>query len=87
MLRYFAQLRIKAVFNYSNFFFVKTFLLLLVATLATAATARAQASTNVLDWKGNTTLTSYLPQQLHAQYAGRTAELARAAQSAAGAAA
>lgn len=67
---------------------MKTVLLFLLATLVTAATARAQsASTNVLDWKGNTTLTSYLTQQLHAQYAGRPAELARAAQSAAGAAA
>ena len=67
---------------------MKPFLLFLLATLATAAAARAQsASTNVLDWKANTTLTSYLNQQLHAQYAGRPAELARAAQSAAGAAA
>ncbi|WP_460501198.1 hypothetical protein, partial [Hymenobacter agri] len=63
---------------------MKTFLLFLFAALATAAAARAQsASTNVLDWKGNITLTSYLTQQLHAQYAGRPAELARAAQSAA----
>ncbi|WP_345052194.1 hypothetical protein [Hymenobacter glaciei] len=59
-------------------------LLLAVAVLP----ARAQpASTGVLDWKANTTLASYLTQQLHAQYAGRAAELTRAAQSAAGAAA
>jgi dienelactone hydrolase len=47
---------------------------------------RAQsAGTNVFDWKAATTLNAYLTRQLHAQYAGRPAELARAAQSAAGA--
>ncbi|MCI1189130.1 hypothetical protein MON38_17030 [Hymenobacter sp. DH14] len=66
---------------------MKTFLLLLLAALAATAQVRAQTGTNVLDWKANTTLTSYLNQQLHAQYAGRPAGLARAAQSAAGAAA
>ncbi|MDQ2771367.1 MAG: acetylxylan esterase [Bacteroidota bacterium] len=66
---------------------MKTLLLLLLATLAACATARAQVGPTVLDWKANTTLTSYLTQQLHAQYAGRAAELGRAAQSAAGAAA
>ena len=65
---------------------MRTFLLLLLAALAACAAAHAQGSPNVLDWKANTTLTSYLTQQLHAQYAGRAAELARAAQSAAGAA-
>jgi dienelactone hydrolase len=63
------------------------FLLFLLVAVAACATARAQTGTNVLDWKANTTLTSYLTQQLHAQYAGRPAGLARAAQSAAGAAA
>ena len=66
---------------------MKTFSLLLLAILATVATTRAQTSPSVLDWKANTTLSSYLTQQLHAQYAGRAAELGRAAQSAAGAAA
>ena len=59
------------------------FLFIVASHLAHAQPARL----NVLDWKGSTTLTSYLTQQLHAQYAGRAAELARATQSAAGAAA
>ena len=63
------------------------FFLLPLLLLAAGATARAQSSTNVLDWKANTTLTSYLNQQLHAAYAGRPAALTLAAQSAAGAAA
>ena len=66
---------------------MKIFLLFLLVALAACATARAQTGTTVLDWKANTTLTSYLTQQLHAQYAGRAAELGRAAQSATGAAA
>ena len=64
---------------------MRTLLLSLLAALAACAPARAQGSPNVLDWKANTTLSSYLTQQLHAQYAGRPAALARAAQSAAGA--
>ncbi|MBH8569872.1 acetylxylan esterase [Microvirga sp. STS02] len=44
-----------------------------------------QPGPNVLDWKAQTTLSTYLFQQLHAQYAPRAAELDRAAQSAAGA--
>ncbi len=64
---------------------MKTLLLFLLAALAIAAEARAQTSTNVLDWKANTTLTTYLQQQLHAAYAGRPAALTLAAQSAAAA--
>ena len=63
----------------------------LVFTLAAALvslTGWAQAtSTNVLDWKAATTLNSYLVQQLHQTYTPRAARLARAMQSAAGAAA
>jgi dienelactone hydrolase len=75
-----------SVFNYRSYP-MNPFLLFLLVAVAACATARAQTGTNVLDWKANTTLTSYLNQQLHAQYAGRPAGLARAAQSAAGAAA
>lgn len=51
-----------------------------------SCSVRAQsAGTNVFDWKAATTLNAYLTRQLHAQYAGRPAELERAAQSAAGA--
>jgi dienelactone hydrolase len=46
-----------------------------------------QPGPNVLDWKAPATLSTYLYQQLHAQYAPRAAELDRAAQSASGAAA
>ncbi|WP_210519083.1 alpha/beta hydrolase family protein [Hymenobacter terricola] len=50
--------------------------------------AQAQKSgPNVLDWKASATLSTYLLQQTHAQYAPRAAELDRAAQSAPGAAA
>ncbi|ALW83959.1 hypothetical protein AUC43_01890 [Hymenobacter sedentarius] len=56
--------------------------------LATGYSARAQQpSSNVLDWKAPATLSTYLLQQMHAQYASRAAELDRAAQSTAGAAA
>ncbi|MFC7666103.1 alpha/beta hydrolase family protein [Hymenobacter humi] len=56
--------------------------------LATGYSARAQqSSSTVLDWKAPATLSTYLLQQMHAQYAPRAAELDRAAQSAAGAAA
>ncbi|WP_457065176.1 alpha/beta hydrolase family protein [Hymenobacter sp. UYAg731] len=41
-----------------------------------------QSGPNVLDWKAPTTLTTYLLQQLHAQYAPRAAELDLAGQSA-----
>ncbi|MBH8559126.1 alpha/beta hydrolase family protein [Hymenobacter negativus] len=54
--------------------------------LIIAHSAQAQQpGPNVLDWKAQTTLSTYLFQQLHAQYAPRAAELDRAAQSAAGA--
>ena len=66
---------------------MKTLLLSLLATLAACVTAYAQVGPNVLGWKATTTLTSFLNQQLHAQYAGRAAELGQAVASAAGAAA
>ncbi len=66
----------------------KLFLLLLVTLAVCAPAARAQpGATNVFDWKANTTLNAELTQRLHAQYVARPAALARAAQSAAGAAA
>ncbi|MFD2718671.1 alpha/beta hydrolase family protein [Hymenobacter monticola] len=62
------------------------YLLCLLAALSAAFSARAQQPTaNVLDWKAPATLSTYLIQQMHAQYAPRAAELERAAQSAAGA--
>jgi dienelactone hydrolase len=62
--------------------------LCVLAALSPAFSARAQQPTaNVLDWKAPTTLSTYLLQQMHAQYAPRAAELDRAAQSATGAAA
>ncbi|MCC3154830.1 acetylxylan esterase [Hymenobacter sp. BT770] len=63
-------------------------LLLALVVLATGYSAHAQQpSSTVLDWKAPATLSTYLLQQMHAQYAPRAAELDRAAQSAAGAAA
>ena len=64
---------------------VKIGLLLGLTVLFGRAAQAQQPSPNVLDWKAPTTLTTYLYQQLHAQYAPRAAELDRAAQSAAGA--
>ncbi len=52
-----------------------------------SAAAQQTGSPNVLDWKAPATLSTYLLQQMHAQYAPRAAELDQAAQSAAGAAA
>ncbi|WP_092672717.1 alpha/beta hydrolase family protein [Hymenobacter arizonensis] len=52
-----------------------------------SAAAQQAGSPNVLDWKAPATLSTYLLQQMHAQYAPRAAELDRAAQSATGAAA
>ena len=48
------------------------------------APAWSQKPMAVLDWRVPTTLTTYLLQQLHAQYVPRAAELATAMQSAAG---
>lgn len=62
-------------------------LLALVCVLAGHSAQAQQPSPNVLDWKASATLTTYLLQQMHAQYAPRTAELDRAVQSAANAAA
>lgn len=66
----------------------KAVLLVLIALLV-GHTAQAQqaGSPNVLDWKAPATLSTYLLQQMHAQYAPRAAEVDRAAQSAASAAA
>ena len=61
--------------------------LLLVLLLASRFAAAQQPTSNVLDWKAPTTLSTYLLQQMHAQYAPRAAELGKAAQSATGAAA
>ena len=63
----------------------KVGLLVWLALLIGRAAQAQQSGPNVLDWKAPTTLTTYLLQQLHAQYAPRAAELARAAQSATGA--
>ncbi|MDO7854008.1 alpha/beta hydrolase family protein [Hymenobacter convexus] len=60
---------------------------MLVAVSASLSARAQQPSANVLDWKAPATLSTYLLQQMHAQYAPRAAELDRAAQSAAGAAA
>ncbi|MDB5269464.1 MAG: hypothetical protein JWP58_2504 [Hymenobacter sp.] len=60
--------------------------LLLGLTVLFGRAAQAQQhGPNVLDWKAPATLSTYLFQQLHAQYAPRAAELDRAAQSASGA--
>jgi dienelactone hydrolase len=60
----------------------------MLAGLSATLSARAQQATaNVLDWKAPATLSTYLLQQMHAQYVSRAAELDRAVQSAAGAAA
>ena len=48
-------------------------------------TVRAQKGIDVLDWKASSTLSTYLLQEMHRQYAPRAAELASAMQSAAGA--
>ena len=67
---------------------VTTVLLALVALLlGRPAGAQRAPDANVLDWKAPATLSTYLLQQMHAQYAPRAAELNQAAQSAAGAAA
>ncbi|GAC1587414.1 MAG: alpha/beta hydrolase family protein [Hymenobacter sp.] len=66
---------------------MKVLLLTLLAGLAGLGVRAQQPGPNVLDWKAAATLNTYLLQQLHAQYAPRAAELARAAQSRAGAAA
>lgn len=55
-------------------------LLMLVLPIA----SQAQSPYNVLDWKANTTLNNYLMQELHHQYAGRTADLTQATATAAG---
>jgi dienelactone hydrolase len=56
------------------------------AALLAGLSARAQQpNANVLDWKAPTTLSTYLLQQMHGQYAPRAAELNQAVQSAAGA--
>jgi dienelactone hydrolase len=60
---------------------------MLLAIVAGHWAQAQQPATNVLDWKAPTTLSTYLLQRLHAQYAPRAAELSQAAQSAAGAAA
>ena len=60
-------------------------LLIWLTALVMRSAQAQQPSPNVLDWKASTTLTTYLLQQLHAQYAPRAAELDRAAQSAVGA--
>ena len=62
-------------------------LLFWLAVLAVHAAQAQPPGPNVLDWKSPATLTTYLLQLLHAQYAPRAAELDRAAQSAPGAAA
>ena len=56
----------------------------MVRTLMPSAPAWSQKLMAVLDWRVPTTLTTYLLQQLHAQYVPRAAELATAVQSAAG---
>jgi dienelactone hydrolase len=63
---------------------MKTFLLFLLATIGLSLPAAAQKPHEVLDWKAPATLSAYLLQQLHGQYAPRAAELAAATQSAAG---
>ncbi|MBU6119284.1 alpha/beta hydrolase family protein [Hymenobacter siberiensis] len=60
-------------------------LLVWLALLIGRSGQAQQPGPNVLDWKAPTTLTTYLLQQLHAQYAPRAAELDRAVQSAASA--
>ena len=58
----------------------------LVALLVLPALAvRAQKGVDVLDWKASATLSTYLLQEMHRQYAPRAAELAGAMQSTAGA--
>ena len=57
---------------------------LLVLALVPGVPAWSQKPMAVLDWWAPTTLTTYLLQQLHAQYVPRAAELATAVQSAAG---
>lgn len=59
--------------------------LTLLAIVASHWTQAQQPTTNVLDWKAPATLSTYLLQRLHAQYAPRAAGLNQAAQSAAGA--
>ncbi|MDO7848294.1 acetylxylan esterase [Hymenobacter sp. M29] len=61
-------------------------LLGMLMVLGAMLSARAQQpTTNVLDWKAPTTLSTYLLQRLHEQYAPRAAQLDYAAQSAANA--
>ena len=66
---------------------LKAALLAMLALLASGWAHAQQPGPNVLDWKASATLSTYLLQLLHAQYAPRAAALDRAAQSAAGAAA
>ena len=63
----------------------KVWLLGLLAGLLNQSVQAQQPGPNVLDWKAQTTLSTYLMQQMQAQYAPRAAALARAAQSAVGA--
>ena len=65
----------------------KAWVLGLLAGLFNQLVQAQQPGPNVLDWKAQTTLSTYLMQQMQAQYAPRAAALARAAQSATGAAA
>ena len=57
---------------------------MLVLALVPGAPAWWQKPMAVLDWRAPTTLTTYLLQQMHAQYVPRAAKLATAVQSAAG---
>ncbi|MDB5236875.1 MAG: hypothetical protein JWR44_3868 [Hymenobacter sp.] len=60
-------------------------LLTLLATLGHLRAHAQQSSPNVLDWKAPATLSTYLLQRMHAQYAPRAAELENATKSAANA--
>jgi dienelactone hydrolase len=60
---------------------------MLLAMLAGQLVHAQKPTANVLDWKAPATLSTYLLQELHAQYAPRAAELDQAVQSAAGTAA
>ena len=57
---------------------------LLLLLVLVAQSARAQQPASVLDWRASTTLSSYLLQEMHRQYAPRAAELTTATASAAG---
>jgi cephalosporin-C deacetylase-like acetyl esterase len=59
-------------------------LLLTVLSVLSTGLAQAQKSYDVLDWKANASLNTYLVQQVHRQYAARRTELGQALASEAG---